>query len=270
MKKFLVLLSFLSSVLITSAQNRETRNVDTFTKISFGVPGNAYITQGATQKVELEGSKEVLDKIQVSVEGGKLIIRSKDTWGSWNWGKEDRITVYITAKEFRALSVSGSGTMETKTKLVTGDLDLAVSGSGSLKAEVQSNTIGANVSGSGAIRLRGTGNNFESSISGSGSVDAEVTIANKLDVSISGSGKLIASGKVNTVKASISGSGRVSALALEADVCDIKIAGSGDVEVNVKRELNANISGSGSVRYKGNPNQVNTNSSGSGKTRKIS
>jgi hypothetical protein len=270
MKKLLVLLSFLFSVLIITAQNRETRNVDTFTKISFGVPGNAYITQGSTQKVELEGSKEVLEKVQVTVESGKLVIRSKDNWGSWNWGKEDRITVYITAKDFRALSVSGSGTMETKTKLITGDLDLSVSGSGNLKAEVQSNNLDTNVSGSGNIRLRGTANNLNSSISGSGSVEAEVSIANKVDVSISGSGKLTASGKANTIKTSISGSGRVRALDMEADVCDIKIAGSGNVEVNVKNELNANISGSGSVSYKGNPNHVNANSSGSGKVRKIS
>jgi hypothetical protein len=81
---------------------------------------------------------------------------------------------------------------------------------------------------------------------------------------------LVASGSANTVKTTISGSGRVRAADLEANTCDVKIAGSGSVEIHVKSELNANISGSGSVDYKGSPNHVNANSSGSGKVRKIS
>jgi hypothetical protein len=51
--------------------------------------------------------------------------------------------------------------------------------------------------------------------------------------------------------------------------CDIRISGSGDVEVNVKESLEANISGSGSVTYRGNPAHVNSHSSGSGKVRKM-
>jgi hypothetical protein len=41
------------------------------------------------------------------------------------------------------------------------------------------------------------------------------------------------------------------------------------VEINVKNELDAVISGSGSVSYKGNPNKVNSHSSGSGKVSKM-
>jgi hypothetical protein len=261
---------FLFFALGSTAQNRETRNLDSFNKISFGVPGKVYVSQGSVQKVEVEGSKDVLDRVETVVEGGHLKIRSKDRWGSWNWGRGDYITVYITAKEFRALSVSGSGDLETRTKITSGDLDLKVSGSGSLKAEIESNNVDANVSGSGSIRVRGKCNNLESSIGGSGDIEADVTVANMFDMSISGSGKLVASGKATSVKASISGSGRARAIDLETDRCDIRISGSGSVEINVKSELNANISGSGSVNYKGNPNHVNANSSGSGKVRKIS
>jgi len=269
MQKFSIVLFLLISS-FASAQNRETVNVEPFTKISFGVSGNAYVKQGNTQRVEVEGTKEALEKIEVKVESGKLVIRSKEKWGNWNWTKEDRINVYITANDIRGLNVSGSGNMETQTKIVTGDLDLKVSGSGSLKAEVEANNLDADVSGSGNIRLRGKCNNMESGISGSGNVEAEITVANELDVSISGSGKLIASGKATSVKTSISGSGSIRAADLETETADIKIAGSGSVEINVKSELNANISGSGSVSYKGNPSHVNANSSGSGKVRKIS
>ncbi len=269
MKKVLLALLVFGTTL-AFAQSRETRNVDTFNKVAFGLPGKAIVKQGSPQKVELEGSKEVLERADVYVEGGKLVIRSKERWGNWNWGRDERITVYITVKDINALSVSGSGDLEAQTKIVTGNLDLKVSGSGSLRAEIDANSVDASVSGSGSVVLRGKCNNLESHISGSGDVEANVAIANRLDVSISGSGKLVATGSANTVKTTISGSGRVRAADLEANTCDVKIAGSGSVEINVKNELNANISGSGSVSYKGNPNHVNANASGSGKVRKIS
>ncbi|MDZ7649385.1 MAG: hypothetical protein U5K54_20750 [Cytophagales bacterium] len=47
------------------AQNKETRNVDTLTKISFGTPGRKSICkQGPVQKVKLQGDKDVLAKIR--------------------------------------------------------------------------------------------------------------------------------------------------------------------------------------------------------------
>lgn len=268
MKKHLIPLVFILSITQVWAQNRETRKVDNFNKIAFAVSGKAFVKQGDTQKVELEGTKEVLDKVEVVVEDGRLIVRSKDRW-DWSWGKEDHITVYITAPDIRALSVSGSGDLEAQTKIVTGDLDLKVSGSGNLKAEVEANNVVANISGSGNIRMRGKCNNLQSQLSGSGGLVADIAVANKLDIGISGSGKFEARGSANSVKASISGSGRVKAADLETNACDIKIGGSGSVEINVKSELTANISGSGSVNYRGNPSHVNANSSGSGKVRKM-
>lgn len=89
------------------------------------------------------------------------------------------------------------------------------------------------------------------------------------EVGISGSGKIEASGTAQAIKATISGSGRVYASNFEVDKCTVRISGSGDVEINVKSELDANISGSGTVSYKGNPNHVNGHSSGSGKVRKM-
>ncbi len=56
---------------------------------------------------------------------------------------------------------------------------------------------------------------------------------------------------------------------MEATQCAVRISGSGNVEINVKDELDATISGSGSVSYKGSPSKVNSNASGSGKVRKI-
>ena len=252
------------------AQSKETRTVDTFTKISFRLGGNLFLRQGSPQKVELEGKKDVLDKIETEVSSGKLIIGTNRRWSDWNWHDNDDIKVYITVKDIEAISVSGSGDLVAETKLTGGNFDLNVSGSGSFKAEVEaSGDIRADVSGSGSIDIKGKCRNFESDISGSGDVALSAAVTERADFGVSGSGKVRASGTAQKVKASLSGSGKVLASNLDTDSCDIHISGSGDVEISVKTTLDANISGSGSVSYKGNPSHVNSHSSGSGSLHKM-
>lgn len=254
----------------TISQNRETRSVSTFTRIAFRIPGKLILRQGSPQKVELEGDRELLSKIETDVDGDKLSVGRENRWMNWNWGKQDRVNVYITVANIEGLSVSGSGDLVGEGKFSAGDLKLAVSGSGSLQIEVASTgDIEANVSGSGRLQVGGTCKGFESDVSGSGRVIVNAKIEGLADMGISGSGKIEASGTAQAIKATISGSGRVYASNLEVDKCTVRISGSGDVEINVKSELDANISGSGTVSYKGNPSHVNGHSSGSGKVRKM-
>lgn len=265
---YLFVVMFLSTTLLT-AQNREVRNVENFTKITFGFPGKLYLKQGSPQKVELEGDSDVLQEVETEVDGGRLRIGKEGKWFDWNTN-DDRITVYITVPDIEGVSVSGSGNIIGQTKIRTNDIDLSVSGSGSMSLDVEARgDVDANVSGSGDMDLKGHFESFESDVSGSGKVTLDATIDNTADFGISGSGKIEASGTADIVKTRISGSGKVLAANLETNSCDVRISGSGDVEINVKNELDANISGSGSVSYKGSPKRINSHASGSGKVRKI-
>lgn len=265
----LTVFAFLVSTTLTMAQTREVRNVDNFTKISFGFPGKLYLKQGSPQKVELEGDKDVLEEVETEVDGSRLKIGREGKWSNWNFG-DAKITVYITVPNIDGVSVSGSGDIIGESKINTNDIDLNVSGSGSLSLDVEANgDVDANVSGSGNMDLKGHFESFESDVSGSGKVTLSATIDNTADFGISGSGKIEARGSADMVKTQISGSGKVLAADLQTNRCDIRISGSGDVEINVKNELDANISGSGSVSYKGNPKKINSHASGSGKVRKI-
>lgn len=274
MKKYVVLslLTVLISTAMLVAQTRETRNVGSFTKIAFRFPGKVYLKQGSPQKVEIEGDKEILKEIETEVEGSKLVIGKEGKWfDSWNWDSDDKkITVYITVPNIDGVNVSGSGSVIGQTKITGTDFDLNVSGSGSLSLDIEAGgNVEADVSGSGDIDLKGKCKSFNSDISGSGKVLLAVNIKEKATFGVSGSGRIQASGSAESVKASLSGSGKVLAANLETNRCEIRISGSGDVEINVKNELDATISGSGSVAYKGNPSKVSSHSSGSGKVSKM-
>ncbi len=255
---------------IAYGQNKETRTVGTFSKISFRTPGKLYLRQGSPQKVELEGTASILSKIETRLDGDRLIVGAEEKWFNWSWKDEDRINVYITVKDISGLSVSGSGDLIAETKIITNNIDLKVNGSGSLIAEIEaSGDADADVSGSGDMEVKGKFKSVKGDVSGSGKIELNAVVIGETDFHVSGSGKILASGRAESTKASISGSGKVLASNLEVDKCEVRISGSGDVEINVKSDLDASISGSGSVSYKGNPSHVNSHASGSGSIRKM-
>ncbi len=269
MKKLTLFAVFLLTASLLLAQNRETRNLGAFTKISYRVPGTLYLKQGSPQKVELEGPSDVLREIETEVDGNRLVIGKEGRWMNWNWGEKDNIKVYITVPTIEGLSVSGSGNLIASEKITVENLNLNVSGSGSLQLEfVASGNVEADVSGSGDMDIKGSCTNYDSDVSGSGRVKLNATIKGMADFGISGSGKIQAEGSAKEVKAGISGSGKVLAANLSTDKCAVRISGSGDVEINVKEDLDASITGSGNITYTGDPKRVNSHASGSGNIRK--
>jgi hypothetical protein len=269
MKRLALPLLLLTLTLSALAQNRETRNVGGFTRLSYRVPGKLYLKQGSPQKVELEGPADILKEIETEVSGDKLVIGRENRWMDWGWDNKSNIVVYVTMPTIEAVSVAGSGDLYCEEKINVTNLDLGVSGSGTMRlAFAASGNVEADVSGSGDMDLKGNCNNFDSDVSGSGKVYVSASIKDYADFGVSGSGKIQAQGTVRKVKASISGSGRINAADLAAESCDVRITGSGDLEINVKEELEVTISGSGNVTYTGEPKRVNSHASGSGHVRK--
>ena len=266
------LLLLFVAIAFAYAQNRQELKFPSFNRVVFRTSGKVFLRQGSPQRVEFVGDKEDIEELDPRVEGEKLII-GRDGWNSWSWGfssNERKVDVYITMPEVQGLSIAGSGDLMGENKITARDLDLNVSGSGSLVLETDaSGDVDADVSGSGRIELKGRCDDFDSHVSGSGRVKLELTVARLASFGVSGSGKITARGSAEEVKAGISGSGEILAADLTTNKVDVRISGSGDLEINVKKELDAHISGSGTVRYQGDPAHVNSHSSGSGNVRKM-
>lgn len=89
-----------------------------------------------------------------------------------------------------------------------------------------------------------------------------------LRIDISGSSDLFLAGSAKNMNIKISGSGDIRAFEMPADTAKISISGSGSGQLNVKKLLDVNISGSGDLIYKGDPS-VSSRVTGSGKVRKF-
>lgn len=266
--KNLVLLLLLCIPFCSQAQIREKRDVSAFTKISFRIPGKIFLRQGTSNSLEISASPEQLSRIETEVEDGKLIIQPKNP-RDWKYRSDyDNIRIYITVREITSISVAGSGHVRTDEKIKTENLDLDMAGSGSIYLQGDAESLTTRTTGSGSIELAGSATGLDADISGSGSVRINTLHAESILCDISGSGNVDLSGKSRNLKVTIAGSGRVHAFDLTSSTVRVKIAGSGDVQVTATETIDAQIAGSGKVHYKGNPQKINSNSTGSGKIKK--
>lgn len=177
-------------------------------------------------------------------------------------------------------AVSGSGTIVSEEREVSGFTELRLEGRGDVTVDVgdrESLTIETDDNLLELITTEVTGSRLvirnERSIDPSddvliriGAVDFEgVSIAGSADVavpsldcgtftvSVTGSGDLDLDGRCDRLEVEIRGSGDLDAEDLVVETADIDIAGSGDVVVNATDDLLVSIAGSGDVEYLGDP-----------------
>ncbi|MCD4746553.1 MAG: DUF2807 domain-containing protein [Bacteroidales bacterium] len=125
---------------------------------------------------------------------------------------------------------------------------------------------------SGAVEVKGINKmNFKTlSIEGSGASEVELKLtANELELDFSGASEIELSGNASIVELDISGAGEFMGEDLETDKFIVSISGAGNAEINVKDELEIDISGAANLKYKGNPRIVNQNVSGAGSIKKL-
>jgi hypothetical protein len=120
-------------------------------------------------------------------------------------------------------------------------------------------------SGSGSIRGLDSfkGEVIKLKQSGSGDINVEIK-AKTLVVRQSGSGEISLSGNADEQNIEVSGSGDYDATQFKTSKSKAEVTGSGSCDIWVEKELDALVSGSGDIRYKGSPKQVNSKVTGSG------
>lgn len=215
MKKGKILLTFLLTIGLSGigmAQSaisgqgptvKETINLDKIHSIGLGIAANIYLTQSNTQKVVIEGQRNIIDNIKREVENGSWNIEFDQKARNY-----DELNIYISLPSIKALAIGGAGNIKGQTAFNDlDDLKISIGGSGNIALSGDAREVSIGIGGNGKVNLsKLRTENCEVSIAGNG--NCEVAVNEKLDVSIAGMGKVRYSGNPK-VSSSIAGMGNV-------------------------------------------------------------
>ena len=149
----------------------------------------------------------------------------------FNLSPTDKMEIRVTAPAFQHIALAGAGNISAESKIsATEELELGLSGAGNINMEVDAPKLSANISGVGSLYLRG---------------------------------------QTREVVVDLSGAGSAHCYDLMAENTRVDVSGVGSAEVFASVKLDAQVSGVGSVRYKGNAPEVNQHVSGVGSINKV-
>jgi hypothetical protein len=129
------------------------------------------------------------------------------------------------------------------------------------------------------IRASSAANVFSEGTIKAGSMEISASIAATIEISIeaefasidaSSAGDVVLEGKAKTLEIDVSSAGEVDAYSLESESVRANASSAGSAKISVSKDLHAQASSGGSIRYRGAPAKTNTNSSSGGSVKKSS
>ncbi|HEY2726660.1 MAG TPA: head GIN domain-containing protein [Parafilimonas sp.] len=238
MKKIIVLLPFLFSVFLLTAQNTvvhdanaEVRKVSSFHAIQVSSGINLIITQSNEEAVAVSASSpEIRSRIKTEVENGKLKIYF-DNRDEKNWNNKKELKAYVSFKNLDGLEGNS----------------------------------GADISTDGNINI----NSLDMTLSSGAGFNGMVT-ATHLDIDQSSGSDMHIKGKVSDLKITTSSGSDFNGYDLVSETCKADASSGSGIEITVNKELQAQASSGGDINYKGSGVITNISNSSGGKVKKQS
>lgn len=218
-----------------------------FCKIESYTSADIKFVQGKKSSVRIEGTKSLVDNLDVRQKGETLVITTKGR--GIRFVGQSRLTVYVSSPDITSVYLKGSGYFVAQSNIDTDALDVELSGSGDVDLR---KVLCDNIS----LRLRG-----------SGDVKALSVDCAAANLELLGSGDLeVKTLKARKAVAALRGSGDLDATLIGVADVQASLLGSGDLDLNFVNCGNANIDlrGSGDIELKGTLRTLNTNKKGSG------
>lgn len=202
----------------------EKRNTGDYDEISLVGSMDVELVLGSEGNLTIEAESNLQEYITTEVNGGTLKISIEKGY-NLRPTRNKGIKVTVPFKDLDAVEVTGSGDLWNSATITTRNFSTKLTGSGDIKLDLEVENLEGAVTGSGDIKLRGKARDF----------DCKVT-----------------------------GSGDFKAYDLRAENVEATVMGSGDIQISANKKLKAKVMGSGDIKYKGNPENQDFKTSGSG------
>lgn len=236
MKKSIVFIALLIIATSCQAQKRIkgngkitsiTRTTSDYNTVSFAGPFDYILISGKEGLIKIEGEENLLQYIVTEVKNGKLNIKTENNT-NLQTSINQTIKITVPFEKISEASLTGSGDLWNESVIEAESFKVSVTGSGDAKLKINATTTEASVTGSGELDVKG---------------------------------------KTDNLKVSVTGSGEFKGMDLNANNVDVSVSGSGDAKVFCNGHLKARVTGSGDIKYKGNPKTEDTKVAGSGSIR---
>lgn len=220
------------------------KNLSPFERIHVGGSGELNYHQSQEYRVAVQIDSNLEEHLDISTRDSRLYIGPKQGRALFS---PTKLIVDVYCPSPSGVAISGSVKFTTMDKISAGDFRLNISGSGKVDGDFECD-------------------NFSTRISGSCDINSNI-VCTSFSAEISGSGKIAVTGSAKNLNVSISGSGEFNANEFQTNNASVNVSGSGLIQLWVMEYLQARMSGSGGIRYRGDP-QIDLRSSGSARLEK--
>lgn len=174
----------LSIIFFTACgQDRETRNLSSFTGISVGEAIHVYLEKGTTEKAIVEVRGTDPENVLTEVKGGHLKVHMENG----NWRHVDA-TVYVTYRELDEIGISSAAKLEAEEPIKANSMEIDVSSAASGEISLDVGDLEIDISSAGSLTLSGNANSMEIDISSAGTLKAYDLVCNDAEVDVSSAG----------------------------------------------------------------------------------
>ncbi len=245
-KSFLTIVLGILTAGFTFAQSEETRSLSSFSEVSAHEAIDVYLEKGDKEEARIVTDNIDIEDVLTEVSGGRLKIHLDGN----NWRNVD-VEVYVTYKSLESISASSAASITSRGVIDANgaDFDVNVSSAGDIDAKIKN-----------ADEL-----NIDAGSAGDANLEVE---ANEIEADVSSAGEIEIAGITKRQDVEASSSGDYDGYDLESEEVEARASSGGSIRVNVSNRIDGRASSGGSVRYKGDPKNINADSSSGGSVRK--
>lgn len=242
---------------VTASNNYVAKSfsVGKFDKIrAGGVVSVVYTQKDGPQKVEVFTSDNLMQYVDVSVDGGTLTVGL-----NYNGSIKslDKFEVRMSSPSLAGVDLGGAAKFKAAGGVTAGSLGVSLSGASSFTGgNLSCADLTADVSGAGRLsvgNLKARSASF--GLSGAGKMDVNEQVENS-SLRLSGASKAVVSGTAVDAVYSTSGAASIEAEECVARHVSASVSGGSKVKCHAAATLKAERSGAASISYKGNPKLI--------------
>jgi hypothetical protein len=273
MKKIILLLSFLISLTLLSAQEKVTRTyqLEPFDAINASFVYDMEVFKGNEYSLELEIPEELVREVEIQVSGKVLNLGITMEW--WRTakrviGKQHTIRARITIPDLTGVELSNAASLVTRDNFNPANFKVKLSGASNAQMNILTHAANIDISGASNLEISGLATVAKVYVSGASVLHFNQE-TDQIDLEAGGASSVIMKGTSTKGTFDVSGASSVKAFEFQTEELFLKCSGASNAQVYVTGKISPVAGGASDIHVKGNPKFTRTVSRGASSIKSV-